>query len=93
MLSKEEVKNIAKLSRIEISETEMEKMRKDLSLILDYVDKLKNIKIDPKNKKRNYTDLKNILRDDIPHNEDFSDILKKSAPDKQNNYIKIKPVF
>ncbi len=93
MLSRKEVKNIAKLSRIEISETEMEKMRKDLSLILNYVDKLKNIKIARKNQKRNYTALKNVSREDIPRDDDSSDFLKKSAPDKKNNYIKIKPVF
>lgn len=93
MLSRKEVKNIAKLSRIKLSETEIEEMRKDLSLILNYVEKLKNIKIIGGNKKRNYIDLKNVSRDDMLYNDDFNDILKKSAPDTKDNYIKIKPVF
>ena len=36
MISKEEVQHIAKLARLELTETEVEKMQKDLSAILDY---------------------------------------------------------
>lgn len=93
MLSEKEVKNIAKLSRIEISSQEMEKIRKDLSLILDYINKLKNIKITKSKQKRDYADLKNILREDIAHKNDSCDFLKNLAPDEKDNYIKIKSVF
>ena len=41
MLSKEETQHIAKLARLGLSESEIEKYQKDLSAILDYVDKLK----------------------------------------------------
>ena len=41
MISKEEVRHIAELARLELSEKEIEKMQKDLSAILDYFDLLK----------------------------------------------------
>lgn len=41
MISKSEVEKIAKLARLELSEIEVEKMQKDMSLILDYFDILK----------------------------------------------------
>ena len=41
MITKEEVKKIAKLARIGITEAEEEKFTKDISSVLDYFDKLK----------------------------------------------------
>jgi len=43
MISKEEVLHISKLARIKLDEKDLQKMQKDLSLILDYVEKLKNV--------------------------------------------------
>jgi len=40
MISKEEVKHIAKLARLGLTEKEREKMQKELSSILDYIEKL-----------------------------------------------------
>ncbi|NCB08100.1 MAG: aspartyl/glutamyl-tRNA amidotransferase subunit C, partial [Bacteroidia bacterium] len=45
MLSKEETQHIAKLARLGLSESEIEKYQKDLSAILGYVDKLKSADI------------------------------------------------
>ena len=42
MISKDEVRHIAKLARLELTESETAKMQKDLSSILDYFDLLKN---------------------------------------------------
>ena len=53
MISKEEVVRIAKLARLELTETEIEKMQKDLSSILDYFNLLKEAKIEkPKAKNK-----------------------------------------
>ncbi len=41
MISKEEVEHIAKLARLELTESEVKKMQKDLSAILDYFNLLK----------------------------------------------------
>ena len=43
MISKDEVKHIAKLARLELTEKEVEKMQKDLSEILGYFDLLKRV--------------------------------------------------
>jgi len=41
MISKEEVKHIAKLARLGLTEKEVGKYQKELSSILDYIEKLK----------------------------------------------------
>ena len=43
MLSKEEVINIAKLARLELTDSEIEKMQKDLAGILDYIGQLNKV--------------------------------------------------
>ncbi|MDP2664107.1 MAG: Asp-tRNA(Asn)/Glu-tRNA(Gln) amidotransferase subunit GatC, partial [bacterium] len=45
MISKEEVKHIAKLARLGLSDKEIGKFQKDLSSILDYVEKLKKVDV------------------------------------------------
>ncbi len=43
MLTKEEVMHVADLARIEITEEELQKYQKDLKILLDEVDKIKDI--------------------------------------------------
>ena len=43
MLTIEEVKKLATLSRMNLSPNELETIRKDLSSILGYVDEIKNV--------------------------------------------------
>ena len=64
MISKEEVKHIAKLSRLELTDNEVEKMQKDLFAILDYFNVLKKI---PKSKFQNpiKSQNSNLRKDEI----------------------------
>ena len=43
MLSKEEVLHIAHLARIEITEEELEKYQRDLKILFDEIDKIKDL--------------------------------------------------
>ena len=43
MLSKEEVLHVAHLARIEITEEELEKYQKDLKILFDEIDKIKDL--------------------------------------------------
>ena len=92
MISKEEVKHIAKLARLELTEKEVEKMQKDLSEILDYFDLLKRAPASakaPAGKAQN-----NILRKDeaLPFSDKRDEIIA-AAPDKKDDYIKVKAVL
>lgn len=97
MLSKEEVKHIAKLSRINLSLKEIEKFQTELSKILDYIEKLKEIDIKDI-KLINYPiELKNATRNDLEKlNEEknsFSKKLLEMAPETKNNYLKVKTIL
>jgi len=93
MISKEEVQHIAKLARLELTETEIEKMQKDMSAILDYFDLLKSA---PVPQKQDYGETKkaNILREDeVVSSHNIADELISAAPDKKDDYIKVKSIL
>ena len=97
MISKEEVQHISKLARLELNDTELEKMQKDLGQILDYVETLKKVdvsKIDTFSHSVGM-DLKNITREDegLPESEETIKKIKGQFPDKDDDYLKVKGVL
>lgn len=95
MISKEEVKHIAVLARLDIGEEELEKMQKELSVILDYMEELKSL--DTSNIEPGFFSniLKNVDRSDTPCERDLEETIKliKAAPETEDNYIKVKSIL
>ena len=46
MISTEEVKNLANLARLELSDEETEKFKTDISSVLDYVDSINAVEVE-----------------------------------------------
>jgi aspartyl-tRNA(Asn)/glutamyl-tRNA(Gln) amidotransferase subunit C len=94
MISKEEVQHIAKLARLELTEQEFEKLQKEMSAILDYFDLLKSA---PPAVGEDVATSKNLnaLRFDqiTPRVEENTKKLLADAPDKKDDYIKVKAIF
>ncbi|MFC1629790.1 Asp-tRNA(Asn)/Glu-tRNA(Gln) amidotransferase subunit GatC [Patescibacteria group bacterium] len=93
MLSKKEVEHIAKLARLGLDKKEIEKFRKELSPILDYIENLKKVDISGTKAMSHSVELENILREDeVPNNKDKTDLLGL-APDVKDGYLKVKSIF
>jgi aspartyl/glutamyl-tRNA(Asn/Gln) amidotransferase C subunit len=91
MISKEEVNHIAKLARLELTETEVIKMQKDLSAILDYFALLKKA---PKPEiVKTEGDLSATRNDQMLSSYDIKAELIGLAPDKKDDYIKVKTIL
>jgi aspartyl/glutamyl-tRNA(Asn/Gln) amidotransferase C subunit len=93
MISKEEVKHIAKLARLELAEKEIEKMQKDLSEILDYFNLLKKA---PKAKVEKSVFAKDASwrKDEArPRDGALAETLIDQAPEKKDDYIKVKAIL
>ena len=92
MISKEEVKHITKLSRLELTENEIKKMQKDLSKILDYFDLLKKV---PKSALRTRIPVKRLgtLRKDEAKHSQLSDKIVGLALNKKDGYIRVKSIL
>ena len=94
MISKEEVKHIAKLARLELTEGEAEKMQKDLSAILDYFELLKQAP-KPRPMDRSTGLKENVARKDeaAPKGHHTVSNLMEALPDKKDGYIKVKAIL
>lgn len=99
MLNQDEVKHIADLARIELTEEEEKKYQEQLGRILDYVNKLSEAKTEGVVTADGGTiGLENGWREDEIRDKeletrDKGSILIDTAPEIQNRQIKVKSVF
>ena len=92
MITKEDIKNLANLARIEISDTEAEKMTTEMDSILGYVSQIKDSTGDLE---RTIPKLRNVMRDDVVTNEpdQYKEKLLKNAPSREGDYLKVKKIL
>jgi|YNPMSStandDraft_2_1061718.scaffolds.fasta_scaffold00390_10 aspartyl-tRNA(Asn)/glutamyl-tRNA(Gln) amidotransferase subunit C len=78
---------IAKLAKLKLTEEEIEKFSKDLTEILNYVEKLNSIK--DENIEPLYYPIEgfNVFRDDIAERTIDQELALKNAPLAENNYF------
>ncbi len=95
MLNKEEVQHIAALARLELSEKELEKYQKELSSILDYIEKLREVSVKGVEPTSHPGGLKNVFREDAESGKDGETARKmiESAPGKKDGYVKVKSIL
>ena len=95
MISKEETQHIAKLARLGLSESEIEKYQKDLSAILGYVDKLKSADIGEAAALAHSTAAENVLREDeaIPRPEQKTRRLREAFSEQKDGCLKVKAIL
>lgn len=95
MISREEVKHIAKLARLGLGEEEIEKLREDLSRVLDYIDKLKEVEVEDVEPTSHSILVENITREDqvdenfkLPREE-----FLKLLPREEKGYLKVRSIL
>lgn len=96
MISPEDVEHIAGLARIELSEREKVKFEKELSEILEFVEKLNKVDTEKVLPMSGGTLLENAVRPDEQEDKDLegkSLKLLEQAPEKKDGWIKVKSVF
>jgi len=64
MLSEEEVKHVAKLARITLTDAEVKKFSTQLSGVLDYMDILSEVDVSETEGTNQVTGLNNVMRED-----------------------------
>lgn len=89
------VKYIAKLARLGLTEAEEKKFEKELSVILEYVDALNQVNTEGVLPMAGGTELANVLREDEPRKIDLIDesFLIDQAPESQDGFVKVPRVL
>ena len=93
-LTKDEVKHIAKLARLELTEAEVDKFAEQLSGILSNADMLAEVNTDGVEPIAQITGLKNVSFADEVQDAGLADkLLEQSPMPIQDHMIKVKNVF
>jgi aspartyl-tRNA(Asn)/glutamyl-tRNA(Gln) amidotransferase subunit C len=94
-IKKEEVKHIAKLARLGLSDKELENYQKELSKILEYIEKLKEIDVSGIEPTFHPLKIKNVKREDSETKMDIEMVKKliELMPEKREGYLKVKRVL
>ena len=94
-ITMEEVEHVAKLARLELSQGEKEKYLVQLEKILDYVDLLKKIDTKDIEPTSHALALENVWREDKlePAPDDTIERLLSNAPDREDDYFKVKKII
>lgn len=95
-VTKKDVEHIAGLARLKLNEREKEKYSKELSEILDYMEKLNKVDVKNIEPTDQATGLTNVFRPDQNPHEINPEKIKKiigQAPQRKDNFIKTKPVL
>ena len=95
MIDIKEVEHIAKLARLNITEEEKIKFQKELSSILDYVEKLKEINVQEIEPTSHPLEIENVMREDISGKQKIETVQKlmKLTPALKKGYIKVKTIL
>ena len=94
-MKKDDVKKLADLSRLELSEDELEKYAGQFDEILHYVDKIKEIKSSDNDLEIENASVKNVFRsdEDIQEGGIFTDKILGEAPTSQDDFVKVKKIL
>ena len=93
MINKDEVRYIADLASLKLSEDEVEKFSKQLSDILDYVEKLDELDTEDIVPTAYTIPVKNVLREDkVKESLELEKVLQ-NAPEKQDNQFRVPKIM
>ncbi|MBE6081537.1 Asp-tRNA(Asn)/Glu-tRNA(Gln) amidotransferase subunit GatC [Acidilutibacter cellobiosedens] len=92
MISKEEVKHIAELSRLKFNEEEIEDFTRKFSEVLEYVEKLKEVDTEKAEPMYEVNSLIQLMREDKVKESIPKEDALLNAPDKEFGYFKLPKV-
>ena len=93
MLSKEEILKIAKLSRLKISDAEIESFSGRLDQLLHYMEDLKALDLSNVEPMTGVEDAPTVLREDVPQPSFTHEQTFANAPEVENDHFVIPKVI
>ncbi|MFL5816025.1 MAG: Asp-tRNA(Asn)/Glu-tRNA(Gln) amidotransferase subunit GatC [Conexibacter sp.] len=81
MIDRAQVLHVAKLARLALSEDEVEQMSRELSAVLDHIEKISELRLDGVAPTSHVIDVVNALRPDEPRTSLPRDVALASAPE------------
>ena len=92
-LDLETVEHIAALARVGLTLEEMERMRDQLSAVLDHISMLQEVDTDDILPTAQVIQQQNVMRDDVVRPSLPRDLVLLNAPDQEDGYLRVNAVL
>ncbi len=94
-VSADDVRRLAKLSRLALSDAEVETLRSEVDSIVQYIDAIQKIPVPEGVQTSPHLQLTNVMREDSePHpGGTFSEALLAQAPRREGSFLKVKKIL
>ncbi|MDQ4130392.1 MAG: Asp-tRNA(Asn)/Glu-tRNA(Gln) amidotransferase subunit GatC [Actinomycetota bacterium] len=81
MIDRDEVLHIARLARLRLNDEEVERMSRELSTVLDHIERIGELDLEGVEPTSHVEELANVLRDDVPQPSMAPERAMEPAPD------------
>ena len=92
-LTAEQVRAIARLTRLKLSDEEVERMRGQLSAVLSHFQSLAKVDTAGVEPTGHTTDADSVMRPDVSRKSFPRDTVLANAPDSEGGFIRVRPVL
>ena len=93
MITRDDVRKVAALARLELSDAEVDRMAVDLGGILDHIAVLSELDTSHNNPTSQVLDLHNVLRDDVVQPSLPVEAVLANAPDREDQWFRVRAVL
>ena len=88
-----QVRRVAMLSRLELSDAEVTQFSGQLSAIVEYIEKLNELDTDNVEPLAHCLAVHNVLREDVPKPSLSNDSALANAPEREDEYFKVPKIL
>jgi aspartyl-tRNA(Asn)/glutamyl-tRNA(Gln) amidotransferase subunit C len=88
-----QVRRVAMLSRLELSDQEVSQFSTQLSAIFEYIEKLNELDTDHVEPLAHCLPVHNVFREDVPRPSLSNDAALANAPDREDEYFKVPKIL
>ncbi|MFH1011305.1 MAG: Asp-tRNA(Asn)/Glu-tRNA(Gln) amidotransferase subunit GatC [bacterium] len=92
-VTREVVDHIAELAKLALSEDERERMTRELSSILAYIDEVMAVDVEGVEPLHHVLDMTNVFREDVPGSCLAREQALRNAPDRTEEYFRVPRVI
>ena len=89
MISRDQVLHVARLARLRLSEDEIDRMSRELSSVLDHIEKISELDLSDVEPTSHVVAVENVLRPDEPRESWPKERVLSSAPDASQGGFRV----
>ena len=92
-ISLKDVEHVARLARLELSDADKERMRRELDSILSYIDKLRAVDTEGVEPTSHAVPLTNVMREDVTRPSFPRSDMLANAPERSGDFFRVPKII